>query len=200
MRVDPGSFEDLYRSADDPWAFTTSPYELDKYSTTVANLASPQYSRCFEPACSIGVLTERLALRAAEIVACDGSPTAITRARARLTDTDNVELIAAAIPEWWPSGTFDLIVLSELGYYWDVSGWRDIIRRCIDSLRASGEIIAVHWLGSSPDHVLDGATVHHEMYAQLGPSDLHLERTVDSDSAVLTAFVLDRWTRVRHER
>lgn len=199
MRVDLTSFDDLYRSADDPWAFTTSPYELDKYDTTIANLASERYSRCFEPACSIGVLTERLATRADTVVACDASPTAITRARARLTDRHNVELFAAAIPEWWPPGTFDLIVFSELGYYWDRAGWRDIIRRSRNSLRPSGDIIAVHWLGSSADHVLDGTTVHDELSTQLGPSDLHLERTTKSDPTAPAGFVLDRWTDVRDE-
>lgn len=199
MRVKPGSFDDLYRSADDPWAFTTSPYELDKYDTTVSSLSSERYSRCFEPACSLGVLTERLATRADTVIACDASPTAIARARTRLSGTHNTELFAAAIPEWWPSGTFDLIVLSELGYYWDIHGWRDIIRRVRRSLRPSGEIIAVHWVGSSPDHHLAGTTVHAELSAQLGPADLHLEPRTDGDPAVAAAFILDRWIDVRHE-
>ena len=199
MRVNTDSFDDLYRRADDPWEFTTSPYELDKYDTTLSALASERYSRCFEPACSIGVLTERLAKRADAVVACDVSPTAITRARTRLADTHNIELFAAAIPEWWPPGTFDLIVLSELGYYWDIHGWRDIIRRSKKSLRPSGEIIAVHWLGTSPDHILDGTTVHDELLAQLGPSDLHNEPRTESNPAVAAGFILDRWTDIHHD-
>lgn len=198
MRVDPNSFDTLYRGDEDPWGFTSSPYELDKYDTTVAALGAARYDRCFEPACSIGALTGRLAARADAVVACDGSSTAIDRARTHLAGADHVELVAAAIPEWWPSGSFDLIVLSELGYYWDVTGWRDVIRRCRQSLRADGEVIAVHWLGSSPDHVLDGQTVHRELRAQLGDADLHLERRIDDDPRVSAGFVLDRWMHVQH--
>jgi len=63
-----------------------------------------------------------------------------------------------------------------------------VIDRCRASLRTPGEIIAVHWLGSSKDHVLDGATVHRELVARLGRSQLHTERE---------DFVLDRWGSVR---
>lgn len=187
----------MYRSADDPWGFTSSPYEIAKYDATIAGLAATHYSRCFEPACSIGALTERLATRAEVVVACDVSSTAIERARTRLAGAaDRVELLTATVPEWWPSGTFDLIVLSELGYYWDLAGWRAVVQRCRRSLRDGGELIAVHWLGSSPDHILDAATVHGELSDQLGPADFHLEHSVDATSV---GFVLDRWTGVRRD-
>ena len=199
MRVDPGSFDAVYRSADDPWDFTTSSYELDKFDTTVASLGAQRYSRCFEPACSIGVLTARLATRADAVVACDASPTAVARARARLGHADHVDLVTGAVPEWWPQGSFDLIVLSELGYYWDLAGWSKVIRRCRASLRPGGEVIAVHWLGSSPDHILSGAVVHAELSAQLGVADLHLERAGDPDARTMAGFVLDRWDDVRDE-
>lgn len=197
MRTDPESFEPMYQGAEDPWGFASSPYELAKYDATIAGLGAARYSRCFEPACSIGALTERLATRAATVVACDVSPTAIERARARLAGVDSrVELVTATVPEWWPSGTFDLIVLSELGYYWDLGGWRDVVQRCRRSLREEGEVIAVHWLGSSSEHILDATTVHGELSDQLGPSDLHLEHSVDEASV---GFVLDRWTGLRRD-
>lgn len=197
MRTDPQRFEPMYQGADDPWGFASSPYEVAKYDTTVASLGATHYDRCFEPACSIGALTERLATRADAIVACDVSSTAIDHARARLASVESrIELVTAVVPEWWPSGSFDLIVLSELGYYWDVTGWRDVIQRCRRSLRDDGELIAVHWLGSSPEHILDAATVHGELANQLGPSDLHLEQPVDSSG---DGFLLDRWTGVRRD-
>ena len=197
-KVDPASFEERYRLADDPWAFATSRYELAKYVTTIGALAEASYGRCFEPACSIGVLTEKLAARCDTVVACDGSALAIERARTRLARskaTSNVELHVESIPEWWPQGDFELIVLSELGYYWDIAGWGDVIERCRCSLVDSGEIIAVHWLGHSVDHLLGGHEVHAELARRLGPADLHLD--VESGSTPADAgFVLDRWTQV----
>lgn len=195
MRTDPESFEPMYQQSADPWGFTSSPYELAKYEATIQALGAAEYRRCFEPACSIGALTERLAARAATVVACDASHTAVETARLRLAGLGSrVELVDAVIPEWWPSGSFDLIVLSELGYYWDLAGWRDVVRRCRSSLQAAGEVIAVHWLGSSPEHILDAATVHGEVTNQFGASDLHVEHPADSSG---DGFVLDRWSGVR---
>ncbi len=182
----------MYEVTQDPWSFATSAYELDKYDTTMSSLGAFHYRRCFEPACSIGVLTQLLAARADGVVACDGSAVAIERARTRLSAAPHVELVAAAIPEWWPPGSFDLIVLSELGYYWDIDGWGEVIERCRASLVPGGEVMAVHWLGAAPDHVLDGETVHRELTKRLGESDLHIERGAEAG----TGFVLDRWKRV----
>jgi SAM-dependent methyltransferase len=197
MRVDLDDFEESYRIVGDPWRFATSRYGLDKYDVTVTSLSAQRYTRCFEPACSIGVLTERLAKKVDSVIACDASISAIDRARERLSGVDNIEFVSAAIPDWWPNGSFDLIVLSELGYYWDLAGWRGIIRRCTRSLRSGGELIAVHWLGSSPDHLLHGTDVHRELCAELGPSDVHREGPGLSDGTG-DRFVLDRWTGVNH--
>ncbi|MCU1396356.1 MAG: SAM-dependent methyltransferase [Ilumatobacteraceae bacterium] len=193
VRVDPSAFDEMYRETDDPWGFATAAYELQRYATTLASLARPRYRRCFEPACAIGVLTEGLAARADHVVACDGSTNAIDQAVHRLAEVDNVDLLVAAIPEWWPTGTFDLIVLSELGYYWDAQGWAGVIDRCRESLTDGGEVIAVHWLGSSPDHVTNGRDVHEQLIERLGASDLHLERVDEAKDG----FVLDRWSVVR---
>ncbi|MBI5089344.1 MAG: methyltransferase domain-containing protein [Actinobacteria bacterium] len=197
MRVDTGSFEELYASASDgdPWRFDSSPYELDKYATTIANLGRDRYRRCFEPGCSIGVLTERLAARAERVVACDVSQTAIAVARRRLASVEGVELVAASVPEWWPDGDFDLIVLSDFGYYWDRDGLDDIVESLRTRLRPASELVAVHWLGHSDDHLLGGHDVHERLVAGLGPSQLHLEPPPqDDDHGEPQQFVLDRWT------
>jgi SAM-dependent methyltransferase len=193
MRVDLSDFDSKYAAATDPWGFTSSAYELGKYDTTIAALAGRRYRRGFEPACSIGVLTQRLAELADGVVACDSSPLAIERATARLADSPHVELFTGSIPEWWPDGSFDLIVLSELGYYWDEDGWVDIVERCTRSLDPGGDVVAVHWLGSSPDHILHGTTVHRLLRDQLGEPELHLECTDLADTGA-AGFVLDRWS------
>ena len=54
---------------------------------------------------------------ATHLVAWDGAPTVVEVARERLAGTANVDLAVGAIPGDWPCGTFDLVVLSEIGYY-----------------------------------------------------------------------------------
>ena len=59
-------FHELYEGDADPWEFATSGYEQRKYSLTTASLPRAHYTSVFEPGCSIGVLTERLAPAAIE--------------------------------------------------------------------------------------------------------------------------------------
>ena len=62
-RVPGESFEAQYRARRDPWNFACSPYEQHRYSVAIAMLPQPRYRRGFEPGCSIGELTVRLAAR-----------------------------------------------------------------------------------------------------------------------------------------
>ena len=188
MRVPLDPFDRMYRDGADPWDFSGSDYEQARYEHTMRSLGRARYLRCFEPGCSIGVLTGLLAERCDRVVACDASVGAIETARTRLAGRSNVELHAAAVPEWWPNGLFDLIVLSEFGYYWDVEGLGLLIDRLFDSLAPGGELIAVHWLGESTDHLLHGTDVHQLLRARLGDSDLRHEET--------DKYLLERWSAV----
>lgn len=172
MRVDPASFEAPYARNGDPWNFATSVYEQQRYATTLELLGQDaRHRRCFEPGCSIGVLTEQLAARCDSVVAVDPSPSAIRSARERLRASANVELHVGSVPEWRPTGSFDLIVMSELGYYWDRDGLVDLVER-LAALRApTADVVAVHWLGNSPDHLLHGSAVHEVLDEVLGTPD-----------------------------
>ncbi len=186
MRVELQGFEDKYSADRDPWGFASDDYEQRKYATSVAALPSARYLRCFEPGCSIGALTDRLARIADEVVAWDASPTAVATARHRLADVANVDIECAAIPERWPGGRFDLIVFSEIGYYWDEAELAAIIERMKSSLDPGGHLLAVHWLGDSPDHILHGTTVHAVLTRVLAaPTVHHLD----------AGFILEIWEK-----
>ncbi len=173
MRVDPQTFEQPYAQHGDPWSFETSPYERERYRTTIEMIGG-RHRRCFEPGCSIGVLTEQLATLCDEVVAVDPSPSAIATARRRLAAADNVTIEVGAVPEWWPGGSFDLVVLSELGYYWDRIELAALVERVHGVLQSPGDLVAVHWLGHSDDHLLHGSEVHEVLADVLGaPDDEH---------------------------
>jgi hypothetical protein len=55
------SFEALYHGNPDPWNFVGSAYERARYAATLAALPKSSYTSAFEPGCSIGELTARLA-------------------------------------------------------------------------------------------------------------------------------------------
>jgi SAM-dependent methyltransferase len=184
MRVDLESFEERYAHERDPWSFESSHYEQRKYAITIASLPAARYRRCFEPGCSIGVLTERLAGLADEVIALDASASAVDVARRRLADSPHTVISVGALPEMWPRGTFDLVVMSELGYYWDERELEQVVDRLLRSIEPGGHLVAVHWLGSSADHLLHGADVHRIIDAAATRRIVH---HVDEE------FVLDVW-------
>ena len=196
MRIDVTDFERRYRADEDPWRFGTSLYEQFRYDSIVEAAGGRTYQRAFEPGCSIGVLTARLASIAERVVAVDASPAAVSAARTRLGGLGNVDLHVGVLPEWWPDGDFDLLVFSELGYYWDIPGLDDVLSRLAGLVRPGGVLIAVHWLGASPDHLLSGHAVHARLRRRFGPStrcEEWVRPTQVPDGAAGDRFVIERW-------
>jgi SAM-dependent methyltransferase len=137
-------FERLYAESADPWQLAEREYELRKYALTVASLPRRRYRRGFEPGCSIGVLTGFLASRCDELLATD--PVAAPLARAREVVPDNhVRFEQGRVPDDWPPGQHDLIVLSELLYYLSAPERLEVAERVNNSLAPGGHLVLVHW-------------------------------------------------------
>jgi SAM-dependent methyltransferase len=154
------AFEARYRSAPDPWNFAGSAYERGRYRDLLDGLTRARYRSAYEPGCSIGELTAELALRCDRVLATDISPTAANRARRRCARMDNVSVACADVAGEISGGPFDLIVFSEIGYYFRHAELARIARTLCRTMDADGEFVAVHWLGDSPDHELHGDEVH----------------------------------------
>jgi SAM-dependent methyltransferase len=180
-------FEARYRASSDPWHFASSTYELNRYQATLQALSRANYRRGYEPGCSVGVLTAALARRVDHLIACDISPTAVACAKERCRELTNVELYQRDAAEGPPDGTFDLIVLSELGYYFSADRLSAMTRKMLGRLEPDGEFIAVHWLGNSADHVLHGDEVHEVLVQSLSG-----ERIAGSRHA---GFRIDSWRK-----
>lgn len=150
-------FEDKYRADIDPWQFRTSDYERGKYQATIGALGKPRFESVLEIGCSIGVLTALLAERCDAITAIDASATAI--ASARQASIANATFVVGTLPQDFPAGTYDLIVLSEVLYYFDADDLARVAALCCSALRQGGEMIACHWLGET-DYPLTGGEAH----------------------------------------
>jgi SAM-dependent methyltransferase len=155
-------FEAKYRSDIDPWQFRSSDYEREKYQATLAALPKARYANALELGCSIGVLTGLLAERCDAITAVDASPTAI--AAARKTRLANTSFEVATLPRDFPAGTFDLIMLSEVLYYFGETDLQQIATLCRKALRPGADIVLCHWLGDT-DYPLTGRAAS-ELFAR----------------------------------
>ncbi|MDL2345859.1 SAM-dependent methyltransferase [Deinococcus sp. MIMF12] len=153
-------FEDVYRASDDPWNFETSEYERAKYARTLAALPRDHYARALEVGCSIGVLTGLLSERAGALLSVDVSERALARARERNRDRANVTFGRRRLPAETPPGPFDLIVLSEVGYYFSTRDLEAVLDRLTAALAPGGDLILVHWTPPVPDYPQTGDAVH----------------------------------------
>ena len=155
-------FEDLYEVSPDPWGFETSPYERRKYERTLSALAPRprRYHRALEVGCSIGVFTAMLAPLCEELLAVDVSEKAVAVAKERLKNFPHVRVQRLTLPEETPQGPFDLVVASEVLYYWPEDVMLAALRRFEEVLTPGGVLLAVHWRKETKTYPLQGDEVH----------------------------------------
>ncbi|AZI58674.1 methyltransferase domain-containing protein [Nakamurella antarctica] len=153
-------FDEFYGDRADPWGFETRWYEARKRALTLAALPRKRFAAAFEPGCSIGVLTAELAARCDTVLATDIAEKPLSAARQRLGDALGVRFEQRAVPAEWPEALFDLIVLSEIGYYCDTPDLALLISRAVSSLAPGGVILACHWRHPVADYPLRGDDVH----------------------------------------
>lgn len=185
----PDYFERMYAETSDPWGFETSAYEAAKYDRTIAALGGRRYLRALEVGCANGVLTRRLAAHARELFAIDASATALDRARERCADLKNVRVQRMTFPLDAPVDCrFDLVVLSEVAYYWGNDDLALAAAWLLSHLAIDGELLMVHWTGETDypqtaDEAVEGLSAGFEG----GPEVLRAERAAQ--------YRLDLWRR-----
>jgi SAM-dependent methyltransferase len=159
-------FERLYAAGPDPWDFAGRWYDQRKHALTVASLPRRRYRSAFEPGCSTGTLTERLAGRCDRLLAVDAVASAVASAADRLAAAPHVRVERARMPRDWPDGPFDLVVLSELGYYFADAELDALLGRAVASLEPGGDLVAAHWRWPVPEHARAGDDVHAALAAR----------------------------------
>ncbi|WP_247650029.1 PIG-L family deacetylase [Clavibacter capsici] len=161
-------FDAAYAKDEDPWRVTTRWYERRKRLATLAALPDERYGRALEIGCSIGVTTAGLAERVDDLLAVDVAPTAVERARARLADAPHVRVEVRDVGADWPAGAFDLVVMSEVGYYLDDDALDRVLAALPDALGAAGTLVACHWRHPEGDFRRSGDEVHARLAAVPG--------------------------------
>jgi SAM-dependent methyltransferase len=186
VTIDPDYFRERYAASPDPYGLAERWYETRKYALSVAMLPRARYGVAFEPGCSIGVLTTQLAARCDRLLACDAVAEAVESARARTAELPGVRVEQRVMPKEWPSRSFDLIVFSELLYYFDDTGLDEMLRLGTGALRPGGHLLAVHWRHPAPDHPFTGDRVHELLAGQDGLARLARYRDPDFTAEVYT--------------
>lgn len=185
MSVADAYFDELFSHSSDPWSMRQRWYEQRKRDLTLAALPQQRYGLGFEAGCANGELSLRLAERCDDLLCCDTSAKAVSLARQRLQSAAHVRVQRARLPEQWPTGEFDLIVISELGYYLDPHDLYLLIGKAREALAEGGTLLACHWRHAIAECPQSGDQVHACLHERL-----HLEHLLRHEE---TDFLLDVW-------
>jgi len=166
MSIGRDYFERLYTEKPDPWAFDSSDYERRKYDATL-DAVGEGHRNALEIGCSIGVFTRRLAEKCQALMAVDIAETALDAARRRCAGIRHVTFRRMQLPDELPAGRFDLILLSEVGYYWSLPDLDRFLGWVQGALRPDGRFVLVHWTGET-NYPLTGDQVHDHVATQTG--------------------------------
>jgi SAM-dependent methyltransferase len=163
-----GYFNAMYETANDPWGFEDRWYERRKYAISLAMLPAERYRSAFEPGCSIGVFSSLLARRCDALLSCDVAATAVQAAAKRTEGLPHVQVERRDMPGQWPPGRFDLIVLSEILYYFGDHDLQQVVTNAVAALQPGGTLLAVHWRHPVADYPRSGDDAHRVLAAQPG--------------------------------
>ncbi|KTT66033.1 methyltransferase [Pseudomonas oryzihabitans] len=197
MTVSMSYFDTLYADNADPWDYRHRWYEARKRDLTLAILPHRRYTRGYEPGCSTGELSRRLAERCDHLLVSDGNTSAVATASARLTDQHHVEVRHLLLPDGWPAGTFDLIVISEIGYYLGEQGLAALLDHAHSALLPGGVLLGCHWRHPIDGCSLTGDQVHERLAALPG---LHRLSHLEESDFVLTLWSSDPTSVARREQ
>ncbi len=187
-RLPDAYFDGMYNASADPWQLQERWYERRKFAITLALLPLPRFRHAFEPGCSVGVLTEQLAGRCDRVTATDLVPAALEATGRRLTECgvdEKVTLLRRSLDEDWPATDFDLVVLSEVGYYLQPATLRGILDREVPRLTNAATIVAAHWRHPVADYPMTGDETNDVVAATPG---LHHIGGYRDDDVVVDVF------------
>jgi precorrin-6B methylase 2 len=128
-------------------------------------------------------LTRMLAARCGRVLAIDSTAIAVTQARDALAGYPNVEIRQARLPRELPAGRFDLILASEILYYFSHEDLHGVLAGLMERLEPDGDLVAVHHRTRDRSYGYDGFNVH-----QILTTHPKLETVVHHDD---DEFVLD---------
>jgi SAM-dependent methyltransferase len=151
----------LHAEHADPWGVESRWYEQRKRDLVLAMLPRARFERTLEVGCSTGALAEALASRSGHVLAIDSSAAAVAAATRRFRDDDRVAVERLDVPREWPQeDTFDLVVISEVGYFMSPAGLETLVDRVGATLGPTGVVVLCHWRHRVEGWVLDADSVH----------------------------------------
>ena len=74
-----------------------------------------------------------------------------------------MHLVHADARDDWPTGTFDAVILSEVGYYWTEAELDRVLDRIDACSTDDGILVACHWRHPIPNAAQSGDAMHRRL-------------------------------------
>lgn len=187
---DDPALDDLHRREDDPWGVDSTWYERRKRALTIAALPRPAYTRTLEIGCSTGALAADLIERSQHLLALDASRAAVDAATERIGARPGVSVECRDLPAEWPPGEFDLVVVSEVGYFLSPRDLDLLVARVDAALSTDGDLVLCHWRHPVKGWPLDGPDVHDCFRRQFPRPEIATYRERDFELTVFSHAAL----------
>lgn len=189
--------ERFYQSMEDPYGFASSDYESRKYHQSLQAIRTTHpapIDRALEIGAAEGVFTEMLASLAQNTVGLELSETAVARANQRLSAVPGASVEVSRLPATLPSGQFDVIVASDVLYYFPSDVLAELLPRLEDALSPGGVLVVVNYLGNFGARV-GGPTVHRICDDVLTSPKVLSERERDCGPDGVSGYQVDVYRR-----
>ena len=134
-------FEQLYAADSDPWRLQTTWSEHHKRRIIGRALGPQRHDRGLELGCGSGITTRHLAKHFHQLLAVDGSPSAVERARSEVAGLSHVAVVEAALPLSLPRTAFNAVIASEILYYLPGAALSQMLAEIHGALRRGGSLI-----------------------------------------------------------
>jgi predicted O-methyltransferase YrrM len=162
--------------------------ERRRHAIVESLLPYRRYRHAFEPGCSVGTLTARLARRCDRVTATDVAFAALNNASHTLKAQgcrEGVTLLRRSLEEPWPPGPFDLVVLSEVAYYLYPDSLRGVLDWEIRRLARGATVVAAHRRHQIPGYPMSGDHANDIVAVTAG---LHLNGSYRDADVVIEVF------------
>ncbi len=135
-------FDPVYaRAEQDAWRYTENPFERTRFARIIDVLDGLVIDNALEVGCAEGHLTRLLAGCVQRLLACDIVDTALARARRHCADLENVRFLNIDVRSRWPDETFDLLIYSDVLYYFSKPEVRRVLRASAEHIRIGGHLL-----------------------------------------------------------
>jgi cyclopropane fatty-acyl-phospholipid synthase-like methyltransferase len=154
----------------DPYKVSASSYELEKMGRVMATLGfEKRFGSILEIGCGEGNMTARLATISGRTLATDISDMAVRRTREMISSFPNVDTHRLDLLSDGPPGQFDLVVASEVLYYFEKGQLPAVLERITSCVKNGGSVALIHARALADDDAgvelkNFGARTIHEMF------------------------------------